>query len=63
MTRARATDDASDRSAAARWATVAFTASSVSALVYFATSEGMHNFVGFLGDGVVRFARLFGLSA
>ncbi len=63
MSGAGAAEDAADRDGAARWGTVAFAASCLSALIYFATSLGIRNFVGFLVDGAVKFARLFGVSA
>lgn len=56
-------EGATHREADTRWAAVAFGLSAFSALVYFAASVGIRNFVAFLVDGVVRFAHLFGLSA
>ena len=46
-----------------RWARVGFALACGSALVYFASSQGIRNFVGFLFEGVVKLARLLGLSA
>ena len=56
-------DDDGDARLGARWASVAFALGCLSALVYFASSEGIHNFATFLVEGLVKFARLFGLSA
>lgn len=63
MTPARVVEGSDHGGREARWARVAFALSGLSTLVYFASSQGIRNFVAFLVEGIVKFARLFGLSA